>query len=36
MDMQVVKEEAGRWQLAKYLLNCDSGNHFDKEKQKPK
>lgn len=30
MDSQSIKKELGRWQLIKYFLNCDSGNHFDR------
>jgi hypothetical protein len=32
IDLQLITEEQGRWQLIKYLLNSDSGDHFDKEK----
>jgi hypothetical protein len=31
MDMQLITQDAGRLQLAKYMLNCESGQHFDKE-----
>jgi hypothetical protein len=36
MDMQKMSEEAGRWQLTKYMLNCESGSQFDKEKKSKK
>ncbi len=34
--MQYITEEHGRYQLIKYLLSSDKGDHFDKEQQAPK
>lgn len=34
--MQTLREESGRFQLAKYLMVSDSGTHFDFEHQKQK
>jgi len=36
VDMQFLTEEHSRWQLTKYLLSSDSGDHFDREKGCPK
>jgi len=34
--MQYMTSEDGRFQLIKYLLSSDDGDHFDKEKKMPK
>ena len=33
IDLQYITSEQGRFQLAKYLLASDNGDHFDKEKR---
>lgn len=35
IDMQLLRSNVGRVQLAKYLLSSDSGSHFDTEQRKP-
>ena len=32
IDMQVVTQSHGKYQLLKYILNSSKGDHFDKEK----
>ena len=34
--MQYITADHGRWQLIKYLLNSDNGDHFDKDKEQQK
>ena len=35
LDMQLLNEQSGRFQLAKYLLSSDSGDHFNTETKAP-